>query len=131
MMLVFTGGPDLKTEAVEAALRPLAQGPQLMFSVWSMAGTIESAQATHVLTVYGRDRAGIVHAVAQTLARLKVNICDMVCRLHDTPEPVYVFTLEIQLPEGVTEEVVKSAVAAASEPLGFSTSLHSVEQSEL
>ena len=131
MMLVFTGGAGLDTATIEAALEPLAQGSQLMFSVWSIAGNIESAQATHVLTVYGRDRAGIVNAVAQTLARLEVNICDMVCRLHDTPEPVYVFTLEIQLPEGVTEEEVKGAVAAATEPLGFSTSLHSVEQSEL
>jgi glycine cleavage system transcriptional repressor len=62
--------------------------------------------ATHVLTVYGADHPGIVHAISGALADLGVNIADLQTRVAGSRErPVYVMMLEVALgeadPEGV------------------------------
>jgi glycine cleavage system transcriptional repressor len=59
-----------------------------------------AARPSHVLTVYGADHPGIVHAVSSALANLGVNITDLETRLSGTPEsPLYVMMLEVALGE--------------------------------
>jgi glycine cleavage system transcriptional repressor len=54
---------------------------------------------THVLTVYGADHPGIVHAVSSTLAEHGVNITDLrTKRTGAEEEPVYVMVMEIAVP---------------------------------
>ena len=53
---------------------------------------------THVLTVYGADHPGIVHAVSSTLAEHGVNITDLRTKRTDAEEPVYVMVMEIAVP---------------------------------
>jgi glycine cleavage system transcriptional repressor len=54
---------------------------------------------THVLTVYGPDRAGIVHDVAVLLAEHGVNITDLRTKRTGSPDsPLYTLMMEVVLP---------------------------------
>jgi predicted amino acid-binding ACT domain protein len=130
MMLVVAGPADLDVEKIEAGLRPLA-GADLSFDVWPVHGSLENVDATHAVTVYGPDTTGIVNAVAETMSDLGVNICDMVCRLHEGDPAVYVLTVEVAIPPSVEVAEVSSRLAAAVEPLGLETTVRSVERADL
>ncbi len=62
----------------------------------------DTAAPTHVLTVYGADHPGIVHAVSVALADNGVNITDLrTRRTGEGDSPVYVMMMEISIPAGV------------------------------
>ena len=53
-------------------------------------------QPSHVLSVYGADHPGIVHAVSSALAEREISITDLETRLTGSPDaPVYVMLMEI------------------------------------
>jgi glycine cleavage system transcriptional repressor len=64
-------------------------------------------EPTHVVTVYGADHPGIVHAVAAALAELGANILDLETRLAGD---LYVMTLDVAA-EGEIEDALKAAGA--------------------
>jgi glycine cleavage system transcriptional repressor len=130
MTLIVAGPDQLDLAKVEGALQPL-RGADLAISAWEVHGRLDSAEATHVLSVYGPDHTGIVHAVAQALADSGANICDMVCRLHEGDPAVYVVTVEVALPEGLSADDARAAVERAVRPMGLETTVRSVERSDL
>src|SRR5690606_10224474 len=72
--------------------------------------------ATHVLSVYGADRLGIVHGVSQALAELGVNICDLQTRVTGSEDaPVYVMLLEVALGPAAPAEVERALRAVGGE----------------
>src|SRR5919108_2856782 len=77
-MVFVLSAPDGVTEA--SLVRGLESGTgelDLKFAVWPVGSDEGHPDPTHVLTVYGRDRMGIVSAVSTCLARHGVNISDM------------------------------------------------------
>ncbi|HYH90461.1 MAG TPA: ACT domain-containing protein [Solirubrobacteraceae bacterium] len=56
----------------------------------------EAADPSHIVTVYGVDHPGIVHAVSARLASRGVNVTDLETRL--VGEGLYAMVLEIALP---------------------------------
>jgi glycine cleavage system transcriptional repressor len=88
--------PQGKTaEDARAALAPVAAEMGLTVTVQSVPDAHQETPPDTLLTVYGADRPGIVHAVASHLAARNVNITDMDTRLAGTPDaPVYVMLLE-------------------------------------
>ncbi len=131
IMLIATGPESLDLDRVRGALDTLSSDSGFTAAAWAVSGNLTSDPATHVLTVYGPDKAGIVHAVAAVAASMGANISDMVCRLHDEPEPIYVLTVELRLPSAVSEQRFALAINPAVEALGFRSSLRSVEEAEL
>ena len=74
------------------------------------------APASHVLSVYGADHPGIVHAVASALAEVGVNITDLETKLTGTPDsPMYVMVLEVALGEAAPQDVETALGLAAGE----------------
>ncbi len=130
IMLIAAGSESLDLDQVRVALDRLDQDSGFTTAVWEVTGDLTSNAATHVLTVYGPDQAGIVHAVAAVAGKMGANISDMTCRLHDQPEPTYVLTAELQLPDEVSEDQFAAAITPAVEALGFRSSLRSVEAAE-
>ena len=58
------------------------------------------APPTHVVSVYGADRPGIVYRVAEALAKGGANITDLASRvIGDEQAPVYALMLEVAVPE--------------------------------
>jgi len=130
MMLMVAAPADVDRAVIDTALSPLRAGA-LAIDAWEVRGPLSTVEATHVLSVYGPDQAGIVHAVAQSLSDLSVNICDMVCRLHEGSPPLYTLTVEVAVPEEVEPEQVADAVATAVRPLGLESTLSPIERSLL
>lgn len=90
-----------------------------------------AAAATHVLTVYGADHPGIVHAVATALADRGVNVTDLETRLTgEAGAPLYVMLIEISVPAG-DEVEVETALRAVGERAEVEVSLRPLEAEAL
>jgi glycine cleavage system transcriptional repressor len=78
-----------------------------------------SEPPSHVLSVYGADRPGSVHAVSKALAGLGVNVTDLETKLTGADTPVYVMVVEVALagadPEAVAEALRETGATAGVE----------------
>jgi glycine cleavage system transcriptional repressor len=63
----------------------------------------QGAIASHILSVYGIDHPGILHAVASALAEDQVDIVDLTTRVleEEGRTPLYTMILEIAVPERI------------------------------
>lgn len=97
MLLVST--PSADREAVAAALAPVRA--ELGLDALTVAPVADAAAIPapdHVITVYGADHPGIVHAVTSGLADSGVNIADLQTRVGGAPgAPIYMMVLEVEL----------------------------------
>jgi glycine cleavage system transcriptional repressor len=88
-------------------------------------------EATHVLTVYGGDHPGIVHAVSKALAERGVSIIDLETRLLDAAKsPIYVMIMELAAGDADAAEM-GAALSAIGERDGLDVSLREVEAETL
>ena len=75
------------------------------------------ARPSHVITVYGADHPGIVHAVSAALAEREVNITGLETRLAGAADsPLYVMILEVAMgeaPEAGVEAALRDVAADA------------------
>jgi glycine cleavage system transcriptional repressor len=131
IMLVASAPDDLDVDATRAALEAMGSSEAFTTAVWEIRGETTTDHPTHVITLYGRDRPGIVHAVAKLMAELGINICDMTCRLHHSDGELYVVNLEVHVPDGSQQDEVERQVAGVATRLEFDSSLRTIEQAEL
>jgi glycine cleavage system transcriptional repressor len=70
----------------------------------------QTAVASHVLSVYGVDHPGILHAVASALAAEQVDIVDLTTRVLDEEGrvPLYTMILEVAVPERVDLDALEN-----------------------
>jgi glycine cleavage system transcriptional repressor len=75
-----------------------------------------SPEPTHIVSVYGADHVGIVHAVAAALASAEVNITDLSTRLlpGEGDRPLYVMLLEVVAGAVDVEELLAGVAAEHS-----------------
>lgn len=86
---------------------------------------------SHVITVYGADHPGIVHAISAELAQREVNITDLQTKLAGAEqEPLYVMMLEVELGSGSLEEL-RSALTAVAGAAGVEVSITELEAEAL
>jgi len=79
--------------------------------------------ASHVLTVYGADHPGIVHAVSSALAERGVSITGLETRLAGGEDsPIYVMLMELAAGDADPEELAKE-LKAIGEREGLDVSL--------
>lgn len=88
-----------------------------------------AAAPTHVLTVYGADHPGIVHAVATALAERDVNITDLRTRRTGEEAPLYVMVIEIAVPGEAGE--LREAMARVGEDAAVDVSLRELSSETL
>jgi glycine cleavage system transcriptional repressor len=95
--------------------------------------TSVTADPTHLVTIYGIDHPGIVHAAARTLAELGVNITDLNTQLAGDggQQPLYALLMEVVVGPGVELADLERALAATAELETVDFSLHELEQHEL
>jgi glycine cleavage system transcriptional repressor len=87
-------------------------------------------EPTHVLSVYGADHEGIVHAVSQTLAERGANITDLQTRLTgEERAPVYVMLMELSV--GGDVEDLAAALERVGREAGLDVSLRKLESEAL
>jgi glycine cleavage system transcriptional repressor len=91
------------------------------------AGTSPS----HMITVYGADHTGIVHAVSAELAERGVNITDLQTKLAGSSEkPLYAMMLEVEVDRDAITEL-RSALAAVGERASVEVSIAEIDAEPL
>ena len=99
MMLVVRAPEGVEPGEVDERLRAVGSELDLIVS----ARPVDDAHAvspipTHMVSVYGADRPGIIYRVAEALASGGSNITDLTSRLIGTDEqPVYAVMMEVAL----------------------------------
>ena len=84
--------------------------------------------STHMVTVHGADRLGIVARLAGTIAAAGGNITDLTTRLTGS---LYVLVAEVDLPPAADVARLRAALTDAGRELGVDVVMHRVENDEL
>jgi glycine cleavage system transcriptional repressor len=91
-----------------------------------------TASPTHVITVYGADHPGIVHAVSSELATHGANITDLQTQLAGgEAEPLYVMLLEVELGSGGSAGELEEALREVGERAAVEVSIGEIESEAL
>jgi glycine cleavage system transcriptional repressor len=103
---------DVDPAALERALADATADLGLVVTVRPVGPGVRSAPPTHLLSIYGSDRPGIVHAATSALADAGVNVTDLTTRVLEGERSVYAMMLEVALPAGVDAEELAASVRA-------------------
>lgn len=117
---------DASADDVERALAPVAAELGLLASVREVHEHAASGPPGehHVLTLHGADRPWIVARVSALVAAAGGNVTDLVTRLAG---PLYVLTMELDLPVGVDAAALSASLADLAADLGVEASLRPAE----
>jgi glycine cleavage system transcriptional repressor len=96
------------------SLRPLAE-----------ADAAPPSDPSHIVTVYGVDHPGIVHAVSARLAARGVNVTDLETRL--VGEGLYAMVLEVALPLDLDAEVLAAMLSEVGAEQGVEVTVRPLE----
>jgi glycine cleavage system transcriptional repressor len=84
---------------------------------------------SHIVTVYGADHPGLVHAVTAELARIDVNVTDLNTRLVDQDgDPLYVMMLEVAIPAGLSEDELRRLLEEVARDQAVEVSVRPLDQ---
>ena len=124
MMLVIACPDDLSALAAREALQPACDELGLVFSVLEVDDRASVPDPTHVLTVYGGDKPGILLAMTELLARDGVNITDLNSRLVGDEQPVYALILELEVPSTVDAAGLEARTRSVAAEIGVDVVLN-------
>jgi glycine cleavage system transcriptional repressor len=116
MMLIVSAPPEVDVTALQHDLQ--ASAARLGLDAMSVSEITEADPVaelvpSHLVSVYGADHPGIVHALSSALAGLGVTITDLETRLA-SDGAVYAMQLEVALPEGTEAATVQRALTAVA-----------------
>jgi glycine cleavage system transcriptional repressor len=127
MTLVCAGGSAVAT--VQDALAPLAaSGLDVTVREVVPEPDVPAATATHLVTVYGADRLGIVARLVGVVAEAGANVTDLTTRLSGE---LYVLLAEVALPAGGDADALRTRLETVAADLGVEVTLRVVENDEL
>lgn len=124
VMIVKPGSGS--ADDLEGALAPVAEEFDLVISARPVAeAELEVAAPTHMVSVYGADKPGIVFRVATAMAEHGANVTDLTSRvIGPEDDPVYALMLEVSAPEG---DDLAGALEALKEELAVDVTVHPIE----
>jgi glycine cleavage system transcriptional repressor len=135
MMLVVSVPDDADSDALASNLDKVASALGLEALALSpiSPSAAETAEPTHVVTIYGVDHPGIVHRAAHALAEHRVNIVDLQTKLvEDEGEPsIYVLQMEVTLPDDLDASDLDRSLADLGERESVEVSLRELDRLEL
>lgn len=86
----------------------------------------------HIISVYGSDKPGIVHKVAEYLSAEGINIVDLQTKVAGKDKsPIYIMVLEIVLPEGFNNPSWAEKLKSISSELGTDIHVRQIDTYEL
>jgi glycine cleavage system transcriptional repressor len=128
MMLIVDAPDGTDLDAVHEELRRTRE--RLSLDALSLSALAEAADApaadpSHIVTVYGVDHPGIVHAVSARLAARAVNVTDLETRL--VGDGLYAMVLEVALPLELDPEVLAGMLAEVGAEQGVEVTVRPLE----
>lgn len=135
MMLIVAADDDVDVEVLAGDLRETGEALDLelltIAGVDELDGVTPASAPSHVVTVYGVDHPGIVHAVSAALAERGVSISDLTTRLvGEEAAPLYALMMEVAIPDDGVRDV-SDALAAAGAAQGVEVSVRPLESDAL
>lgn len=125
MLLVAT---ETDPDTLHAALESAGAEMGLTITLAAVGAGHDSPAPTHVLSVYGSDKPGILAGVSHTLAHAGANITDLETRLLSADDdPVYAMAVELVIPEAVGVEAIAQALAGTCTELGVDHTLRPLD----
>jgi glycine cleavage system transcriptional repressor len=93
------------------------------------AGVEAAAAPSHIVTVYGVDHPGIVHAVSARLAAREVNVTDLETRLvgEGGQAGLYAMVLEVALPAAVDPDALRTMLEEVGAEQGVEVTVRPLE----
>lgn len=88
-----------------------------------------AASPTHLFTIYGADRPGLVGAAAGILRDHGANVTNLQSRILPADNPIYVMAFEVNLPEGADGEGICEIIR--EEMPGVQASVNELERTRL
>src|SRR5438105_1834996 len=136
MMLVVAAPEDAELERLRADLTAVRDRLELEALAVSELAEIDphaEPPPSHIVTLYGADHPGIVHAATAALAERGVDVTDMTTKLagEGDGEPLYALMMEIALPEDVSAEELGKALGHVGDEQGVEVSMRPLEQDAL
>jgi glycine cleavage system transcriptional repressor len=128
MMLIVDAPDGTDLAAVEEELARTRETLALdAVSLSPLADTLDTPASapSHIVTVYGVDHPGIVHAVSARLAARAVNVTDLETRL--VGEDLYAMVLEIALPPELDPEALGAMLAEVGAEQGVEVTVRPLE----
>ena len=88
---------------------------------------------SHIVTLYGADHPGIVHAATAALAERGVDITDLTTKLvtEGSGTPLYALMMEIAPPPEADVEELESALRSVADEQGVDVTVRPLEQDAL
>ncbi|GAC1364925.1 MAG: amino acid-binding protein [Actinomycetota bacterium] len=130
-MILLVEAPDqMAADQLNLALQEPARRLELLVETREVTEIpAESGYAPFVVSVYGTDRPGIVHAVAKALAEDGVNITDL--RSHLAGVDLYAMILDVAMPPSADPERVVRRLQGIVDELGVTLTVRTAEAAEL
>jgi glycine cleavage system transcriptional repressor len=131
MMLVVAAPEDVDLRAVRADLERVGGTLGLDATAINEVGSGTTANpASHVVTVYGGDHPGIVHAVCVALAERDCNVTDLLTRVLGEGETgvAYVLILEVALPDSLAPEALTKDLEAVAREQSVEVTVRPLER---
>ena len=136
MMLIVSAPDDADAGRLQAELHRM--GEELDLEALSLEPVAElegsaAANPSHIVTVYGVDHSGIVHAATAALANHGANITDLNTRLagEGEGESLYAMMIEVALPPGLEGGDLRDALDEVRRSEGVEVSVRELEQDQL
>ncbi|HYH59821.1 MAG TPA: ACT domain-containing protein [Thermoleophilaceae bacterium] len=136
MMLIVSTAPGANVETLRGDLdserNELGLGAATLEEVSDEHG-FTRPEPSHVVTVYGADHAGIVHAVTRALADMGVNVLDVATHLaeEEGEEAIYAMFMELDLPEAVGGDRLESELRAVADREQLDLTIRAVDAEAL
>lgn len=126
MVLIVRAPADVDIAAVEERLSAVGDELRLIIVARPVdEARVEGTAPSHMVSVYGADKPGIVYRVADLIARAGGNITDLNSRLiGPEDEPVYALLMEVVLTQ---KEALERDLAALKEEIGVEVSLTALD----
>ncbi|MCA1830955.1 MAG: ACT domain-containing protein [Actinobacteria bacterium] len=122
VMLVFSAPDEATKSSLDAALRPVCDEVGVTFSVLEVDDRARTPQPTHVATVYGADKPGILAHVSSALSEGGANISNLSSRLVGD---IYVLTIEAEIAGDAA--AIEAKLQALSADVGVDVSFASYD----
>jgi glycine cleavage system transcriptional repressor len=137
MTLIVAADDDVNLEALRSALERVRDEQKLEATTVAAVdddAPVRAPEPSHLVSVYGADHPGIVHAVASALADARIDITDLNSHLVDADRSggaIYAMLLEVSLPPGVSGEALEALLEAVRREHGVEITVREVERDDL
>jgi glycine cleavage system transcriptional repressor len=137
MILMVRLPAKTSPQALDKKLQPLRKklGLSITLRVLKTAELKDEKPAndiSHMLSVYGSDKPGIVFQIAKFLAANKINITDVQTKIaHPKLNPVYIMMLEVDVPKTANLAKITRELADLAQKLEIDVNLKPIESYQL